>query len=110
MTAIVDTSLSPLIDARDGLASAITTATGYTCHTSKPASVTTPCVVLEGAGWVTLALDNVVAYKINVTCLYANQAGELADGVEELARAVYVACSDYGCRGVDVDAPGAVSP
>jgi len=109
MTAIVDTALSPLIDARDGLATALETATGYTCHTSKPAGVATPCLVLEGNGWVSLAADNVVAYKINVTCLYANQSGDLADGVEEMARLAYVACVDYGCRMIEVPAPGAIS-
>ena len=109
MTAIVDTALSPLLDARDGLAAAIEAATGYTCHTSKPAGVATPCYVLEGAGWVALAGDNTVAYKVNLTCLYANQAGDLADGVEELARAAYVACLDHGCRMIEVPAPGAVS-
>ena len=97
MTAIVDTALSPLLDARDGLAAAIEAATGYTCHASKPAGVATPCVVLEGAGWVSHqnADQSIIIYKMNVTCLYANQAGDLADGVEELARVTWNACVGY---------------
>ncbi len=109
MTATVNTALSPFLDARQGLATAIQAATGYTCHPSHEAAIATPCYVLEGDGWVSLAADNVVAYKIKVTCLYANQSGDLADGVEELARLAYVACADYGCRGVEVEAPGAVA-
>ena len=109
MTAIIDTALSPLLDARADLATAITADTGYPCHSSKPAGVATPCVVLEGAGWVNYMGSADIIYKINVTCLYANQAGDLADGVEEMARNVYVACVDFGCRMIEVPAPGAIS-
>lgn len=109
MTAIVNTALSPFLDARTGLAAAIESATGYECHPSKPSGVSTPCYVLEGDGWVTLAADNVVGYRINVTALYATQSGEVADGVEELARLAWVAAADYGCRTVEAPAPGSVS-
>jgi hypothetical protein len=71
--------------------------------------VSTPCYVLEGDGWVVLTAANVVAYRLRVTALYANQAGDLADGVEELARLAYLACVSYGCRTVEVPAPGAVT-
>lgn len=109
MTAIVDTALSPLLDARTALAASIETATGYPVYASKPAGVATPCIVLEGAGWVQLMAAGDVAYKMNVTCLYANQAGDLADGVEEMARLAYVACLDANCRMIEVPAPGAIS-
>ena len=109
MTVTIDTAISPLLDARQGLATAIEAATGYTCHPSHETALATPCVVLEPDGWVTRMASGDPAYRIQVTCLYANQAGDLADGVEELARLTYLACVDYGCRMVEVPAPGAVT-
>lgn len=109
MTVIIDTSISPFLDARDGLATAIETATTYTVHPSFEAAIATPCVVLTGDGWAQVSSDHVVGYRIKVTCLYANQAGDLAAGVEELARLVYTACVDYGCSIPEVPAPGAVT-
>jgi hypothetical protein len=111
MTAIVDTALSPLLDARTGLAAAVEAATGYTCHPSHETALATPCMVLEGDGWVTNVVgdQSTVYYRMTLTCLYANQAGDLADGVEELARLAFVACLDYGARiPTEVPAPGAV--
>jgi len=93
MTVIVDTALSPLLDARTDLATAIETATGYTCHPSHETALATPCYVLEPAGWVTVTPTTV----------------DLADGVEELARLAWVACIDHGCRMIECPPPGAVT-
>ena len=108
MTVIVDTALSPLLDARTDLATAIELATGYTCHPSMETALATPCYVLSPDGWVTVT-PTTVAAKFTVTCLYANQAGDLADGVEELARLAWVACIDHGCRMIECPPPGAVT-
>jgi len=111
MTVTVDLAPSPLADARTNLAAAIETATGYTTHPSKPAGVATPCIVVEPAGWVShqTADMSVVIYKMTVTCLLANQGGNLAESVEELARLAWVACLDHGCKMPECPEPGAVS-
>ena len=108
MTAIVDTAVSPLLDARTTLAAAIEAATGYQCHASYEPSLTTPCYVLTGNGLVSTT-SGIVVYRVMVTALYANQAGDLADGVEELARLALAACVDAGARWIDVDPPGSVT-
>ena len=108
MTAIVDTALSPLLDARETLATAIETASGYTCHSSFEPGVTTPCYVLTPNGWL-FTNHGLFVYRITVTCLYANQAGDLGDGVEELARLATIACVDAGFKTPQVPAPGKVT-
>lgn len=109
MTATVDTSVSPFLDARTSVAAAIESATGYECHASHTPGVATPCYVIEPDGWVVLTAASVVAYRLRVTALYGNQSGDLADGVEELARLAYNALATFGCRTVEVPAPGAVT-
>lgn len=112
MTVTVNTTLSPLLDVRTNLAAAIELSTGYRTHASHTASVASPCIVLEGDGWVTNVVgdQSTVYYRITVTCLLANQAGGLATSVEELARLAFVACLDFGCRiPTEVPAPGAVT-
>lgn len=109
MTATVDVTISPLLDARTRLAAAIESATGYQCHASFENAIATPCYVLQPNGWVALAIDNLVAYRVQLTALYANQSGDLGDGVEELARLAYIACADFGAKFIEVAAPGSVT-
>lgn len=106
MTATIDQSVSPLLDARQQLADAIATDSGYTCHDSFTAGFATPCYVLTGAGWAPDA-SGIILYRVQVTCLYADQAGQLVGGVEELARLAHMACIDFGAR---VDSAGVPAP
>src|SRR5512139_314051 len=95
MPATIDTSLSPLLDVRTDLAAAIELATGMRCHDSYVQGFATPCVILTGNGW-RQATPGQLAYTVQVNCVLANQAGDLANDVEELARLVTVACIDAG--------------
>lgn len=110
MTVTVDQTISPLLDARQQLAEALQDATGYTCHDSYTAGFATPCYVLTGDGWTPDA-SGIVLYRVQITCLYGNQSGQIVGGVEELARLAHIACIDFGAR-VDqagVPAPGSVT-
>lgn len=107
-TPTVDQSPSPLRDARDLLAAAIETVTGYQCHPSYTVNVASPCYVLQGNGWKVSA-TGYVTYLVTVTCLWASQAGELHGGVEELARLAVVACADAGWAVYEVPAPGTIT-
>jgi hypothetical protein len=107
-TPTVDQAVSPLLDAREILAAALVADTGYHAYPSFTAAVATPCYVLQGNGWQVSTSGRVI-YKVLVTCLYSNQAGELHGGVEELARLAVVACADAGFGVFDVPAPGTVT-
>jgi hypothetical protein len=107
-TPTIDTTVSPLKDARGLLADAITLATGYKAHTSYVKGFATPCFVLQPGGWL-VGPTGVPTYKIIVTALYANQSGQVEDGVEELARVGFLACVDYGFGVFEVPAPGTVN-
>ena len=106
MTATIDTSTSPLLDARTDLASAIETATGWETHASYVEGFATPCIILTGNGWTGFA-RNKIGYRVQVNCVTANQAGDLSDAVEELARVTALACIDAGWAVKEVPAPGA---
>lgn len=102
MTAPVDLTGSPLVDAREQLAAAITDA-GWTCHPRFTARIATPAVILSGNGWK-VTTSGLVTYLVQVTCLYGGSASP-TDAVEELARQVVVACVDAGWGVFEVPAP-----
>lgn len=104
-TTTIDTSVSPLLDVRTDLATAIETATGYACHPSYVEGFATPCLILTGNGWTATTPER-IAYRVQVNAVYATQAGDLATGVEELARLAAVACIDAGWAVYEVPAPG----
>lgn len=112
MTIHADVSASPLLATRTSLAAALESATGFTCHASMTNALSTPCYVLQPAGW---QFDTgggnawVPIYRATVTCLYADQSGDLADAVEEMARQAAEVCADEGWRIPDVPAPGSVT-
>lgn len=107
---LVDSSVSPLLTARVELASAIQSTTGYTCHDTKPAALSTPCIVLEPDGWQPFAASGATIYRVRVTVLYASKdEADMTNGVEELARLAYVAGGAEGWRAVEVPAPGSVT-
>lgn len=99
---MIDLSDSPLLEAREQLAAAITTA-GWTCHASFTARTTTPCVILTGNGWK-INTQGLVGYITQVTCLYGGSSSP-ADAVEELARQVVIACVEAGWGVFEVPAP-----
>lgn len=107
---LVDSTLSPLLAARASLASAIQSATGYACHDSHPAAFTSPCVILESDGWQPFSASGAATYRVRVSVLYASkdQVDE-ANGVEELARLVWLAGTDDGWVNANVPAPGSVT-
>lgn len=106
---LVDSTLSPLLEARASLAAAIEAATGYPCHDSYTPAVNSPCIILEPAGWQEL---NAVVdiYRVRVSCLYASKDGaDVSNAVEELARLAYAAGRAFGWRAVEVPEPGSIS-
>lgn len=107
---LVDSTLSPLLEARAELASTIQAATGYACHASKPAALSSPCIILEPDGWQPFTASGAVIYRVRVTVLYASKdETDMANGVEELARLAYTAGVAAGWRAVEVPTPGSVT-
>ena len=115
----VDLTTSTLVDAREALQTAIVAnvnvdvdgvATDVDCYLYGSANLVTPCVVIEPNGWAPSQAGQVVAYTVNVTCLY--NTGDLAtssDGAEELARQTYLACRANGWLPVEVPAPTGIT-
>jgi hypothetical protein len=60
----------------------------------------------DGWQWFTPAT---VLYRLRLSCLYADQSGDTALAVEEMARAANVAWSDAGWKTFDIPAPGSVT-
>lgn len=105
---LVDSSVSPLLAARVSLAGDIQTATGYACYDSMPAGVSSPCIVLESAGWQPWGGAEI--YRVRVTVLYASKdLTDQSNAVEELARLAYNAGRLAGWAAVEVPPPGAVT-
>jgi len=108
-TPTVDQTVSPLLDARQDLASAIETDTGYTCHDSYTKAFATPCYMLAGNGHTGMRTTaqgiGVALYTIRVYALFGPET-EAANQVEELARLAVVACFDAGLNVPTVPAPG----
>ena len=109
MTVHTAAEASTLAAARTALAASLESATGYTCHPSYEKSLSTPCYVLEPDGWQFFnAAGSGVLYRLRLSCVYADQSGDTALGVEELARAAYLAFTDAGWKTPDVPAPGSI--
>ena len=110
MTVHTAAEANTLATARTALAAALESATGYTCHPSYTTALHTPCYVLEPDGWQFFnAAGTGVLYRLRLSCLYADQSGDTALGVEELARAAYIAFTEAGWKTPDVPAPGSVT-
>lgn len=109
MTVHTAAEASTLATVRTALASALESATGYTCHASYTTALHTPCYVLEPDGWQFWSAGSGVLYRLRLSCLYSDQSGDTALGVEELARAAHVAWMDAGWRAYDVPAPGSIT-
>jgi len=103
-TPTVDQTVSPLLDARQDLASAIETDTGYTCHESYTEAFATPCYMLAGNGH-TGVRSGVCIYTVRVYALFGPRT-EAANQAEELGRLAMVACADFGARVDTVPPPG----
>jgi hypothetical protein len=104
-TRTIDVTVSPFRAARADLATAIEAATGWTVHPSYTAAITTPCIILTGGGFTQVTADQ-YGYTVAVNCVLANQGGDLADEVEEVARLAVLACIDNQWAARDVPAPG----
>lgn len=109
MTVHTAAEASTLAAARTALATALEAATGYTCHPSYTSALHTPCYVLEPDGWQHFGGGGAVLYRLRLSILYADQSGDTALGVEELARAAHVAWSDAGWAAYDIPAPGSIT-
>jgi len=104
-TRTIDTSVSPFRDVRTDLAAAIEAATGWTTFPTYVTAFSTPCVILTGGGWAMTA-TGLTGYRVSVSCVLANQAGDLSDEVEEIARLAALACIDNQWAVPEVPAPG----
>lgn len=105
MTATVDTTVSPLLAARQQLAAALEAATGYTAHPSYVEGFASPCIIITPNGWEAVTPTQVL-YAVKVSAVVANQSGQLGDAVEELARLCVVGCMDASWAVPMVSAPG----